>query len=307
MVNNKITFVIAVSRASREDWEGHKINDLARVHMMLSPSLEKFVDRDSLHEVIYICPDNDLEHMESLKSSPLNIRLIPDSQLIDNSINFSSGWFKQQILKLKVSEHIETDHYILLDADMFATRHTSFSDLIVNGKAKIGTIPYHTHQDWWENTAEIMGYEIDYDLKERVPGCTPQILHTSLVKELMEHLCVKVFKDKNWVEELSKLCPNSAGDSKIRWTEYCLYWLFVIKEKGLYDYYNEGDTILVDKAVWDEDVYNNMEDNHLNLMFHPHSNHHFSVVQSNIRNTSVQEIYGRIQTYVGGASKSIGS
>lgn len=307
MIKGKFTFVVVVSKSSREDWEGDRLSDLERVQMMLNPSLEKFLDKDSVEEVIYVCPYDEMEYIDVLNDIDFNSRIITDDILVDESVKFSSGWFKQQVLKLKIANHITTEHYILLDADMFATRHTKFSDLITNDKARIGVLSYHTHKDWWENTADLMGYDIDYGLKDKVPGCTPQILYTNLVKELMGHLSDKVFKGEDWVKKLSELCPSTYGDTTIRWTEYCLYWLYLIKEKGLYNYYNPGETILVGNSVWSEEVYDNLSEDHLHKVFYPLSEHHFSIIQSNIVNTDVQEICYRVRDYVVGSNKSIGS
>jgi len=56
--------------------------------------------------------------------------LIPETKFLK-----IQGWYLQQLIKLAIAEHIKTDFYLTLDADVICVKPVYFSDLVKDGCA----------------------------------------------------------------------------------------------------------------------------------------------------------------------------
>lgn len=287
---DKISFVLPI-----------KINvnnlgsDLERVKRILFPSLIKYFDLSQIGKFLIIVPGNEQgeisgqlkDFKEKLRLSVIaeeevltlvpgwkkhifihrNLRLLGK---IDHKINRGrlseklklkggwdnlSGWLKQQLLKLFSSKMIETDFYMTLDADLCLTRPVNFEILFPDGKAIRSWDMVSTHYDWWVGSARILGIPLRLDKEDPVISVTPEILATPVVVQLLDYLLLKS-REQNYSTIFDYLITNKS------WTEYTLYWLFLLEFYKTSDYYSSNanvQTLFHDGCVWEKNDAPNKE------------------------------------------------
>lgn len=163
----------------------HVASDLDRLKFILLPSIRKFIPRDLYYRIIILTPDKDLELARDslVPFADIGLQFLPDSAVLPESVKFHIPWFKQQVLKLKTFEHVPTDLYLILDADLVVTRSVRKLDLFHAGKPRVSFARAKEDFRWWTETAKTLGYPISLDPNQRVPHFTPQILNKSLVRQ----------------------------------------------------------------------------------------------------------------------------
>lgn len=95
-----------------------------------------------------------------------------------------TGWFRQQILKLAVSEKLDSNFYFILDSQNFLVNYWSFKSRFVDGK-----LPYRANQLGWakkayEGYAGLFGLSDCAD-QDKMSISTPIYMKTDLVKTLI--------------------------------------------------------------------------------------------------------------------------
>lgn len=305
-MSGKLTIVVPMSRSAHGDEVAyHKINDISRFRLFLKESFDKFFDKNSVEEFIVIIPDHDLEYASGVLNLD-GVKVMVDSDLFieKEDAYFPGGWFKQQALKLKVAEFVKTDKYLILDADMFVTKPTSYDDLVINGKPKISYTPYGIHKVWWDSSAKFLGYPVrQYSEKDLLPGFTPQILLKDVVLELINKLSDQA-EDGDWISHLASNAlagPNADFPqfNNPNWTEYCLYWTFLMNEYNIDDLYQDN-YVLLGMGVWDHNQYKKLPDDYFDQVFDPNSDFYFSVIQSNIHGVSLEKLCTYLGKFVSG-------
>jgi hypothetical protein len=107
--------------------------------------------------------------------------------------------------------------------------------------------PGYTNCIWWENSAKILDYPIELlNNKPNLMGVTPQLLVTDIVNDLLGFIKTRYGDNYN-----EKMLDNG-------FTEYSLYWIFIIKTNMEYIYTTSGKPLL--------DV-----DEEFNILHHPSS------------------------------------
>jgi hypothetical protein len=135
----------------------------------------------------------------------LNIELIVEDDICSrpNTIN-RKGWRYQQLLKLHAAAVASTPWYLIMDADCFPCCSLKEEELIQNGKSLCSMIRWEGHQsNWIQDVNKIIPIKVT----ELLLGVTPQILHTSTVKNLIEDYGDVIVHQK--------------------FTEYMLYWAYI--------------------------------------------------------------------------------
>lgn len=303
-VKNKITFVLPLSINSKR--EKLMLNDLDRAQIFLLHSFRKFVDPNIIEKIIIIIPPNEFEKVtQTLKpfATYLPIEFKSDDDICPELSSYSGwGWFKQQILKLVISNFVDTELYFTLDADMLFTRKVGYSDFVVNGKPQINLQLSIEHTSWWENTSKLMGYDFStYQVEEFEPSFTPVLMKTIFVRELMEKIKEKS-GDKLWISYLMDIAiEGEYNGSKIMWTEYCLYYLFVQYEKGgiKNNYHFDKDNsynFFVGPSIWNQEMFYNLTEEGVAEMFDPNRYHFVVVVQSFIE-VPVEKIVEKLNLF----------
>lgn len=148
------------------------------------------------------------------------------------------GWVDQQVIKLGVAEHIDTEHYVVIDAKNFFVKHTHLTDI---GQIK----PEPT--DWCEpilknwivtccETFELVVPERPIRLTQNT---TPYIIRTESAKDLLKFF--------GGVKFLYKWFTLEARKEKHSPAEFFLYETFTMR----YGYRNNGNCLGNCMAFWE--------------------------------------------------------
>ena len=219
-------------------------DELRRFLQVQLRSLNKFLDISSVYEFLIICREKEIGIIQKalLKHpSPLPIRLIPETSIVTKKvIANTSGWYLQQILKLAVANIVKTPLYLILDTDCFLTKAFTYNDLFHEGKIIVDTVPWTNEPYRWFWSMDIIdGVSFNELSAQLAISVTPQILVTDVVRQLLTYLYQKE-SSLSWDEYLSSR----------KFTEFTLYWLFLLKIKKL-DLYQLGRApSLLGNALW---------------------------------------------------------
>ena len=219
--------------------------DLFITHAL--PRYAKFLDRTEIDQFILICPTSNIERLKTLIASiDLPFVVVADEDLygeenskplaVDGKLNAGSGstsvvadgWMRQQIHKLRICSRIRTEHYLILDDDLFITKPLRFADFFdVTGRIyysheawptslvpKPGEPHFATNPQWWISAAKMHG--VPFQALIRAPnlmGVTPQLMITRIVHQMLHAL------GDTFIETMVAT----------RATEFCLYWIFIMK------------------------------------------------------------------------------
>jgi len=206
-------------------------------------TFDKFLDKSSLSEFIIICPSGEVPFVNEQivnKYPEFPWKIYNDSQLLDNGV--SAGWAKQQLSKMAISQLVKTEHYLIIDDDTYLTRKFDYNSLFASdGKLRMNKInidfPFFF---LWSN--QLLDYDFDLVQKaEYVMGITPEIFHTQTVKDIIKYLVTKYGKNKQWQLKLEKN----------KFTEYGVYWIWLLKQGTYKDLYTSTSEKLYDHAVTD--------------------------------------------------------
>lgn len=205
--------------------QGAEFNNLKRFLEIGMITYEHFFTpeaRASLHAFMVLVPKADVASVQQeLKSRYPSWpwKVISEDSLLHPSI--PSGWARQQTLKLAVSFLVTTDLYLIVDDDTYLTKpFTGASDLC---DAKTGKVLMNRTQiDFpyfflW--SCQVLG--CDYDTVQNAPfhmAITPEVFISSEVRALTKHLIQKYGDEKRWQLYLAEH----------KFTEYCLYWIWLI-------------------------------------------------------------------------------
>jgi hypothetical protein len=238
-----------------------------------------FLNKNDIDDFFIVCDENKIEYVKSnIEKYDLNINVIAEQKLFDkNILNYPvphEGWFKQQIIKLAISEYSKSNYYIVLDDDLFLIKNLYYDDLFHNNKIKYtyegwtdNSINYSNNTSWWENSCNMLKSDVEKIKTSNFNmGVTPQIFKTSHVKKLIQDI-----KNINNTEDWQKLFIDTKS------TEYTSYWISLLNNKTENDYTTEGiplwklDTscnILgnMEKETVERTVYKGLYDN-LNYFF----------------------------------------
>ncbi|MDP2654692.1 MAG: DUF6492 family protein [Candidatus Omnitrophota bacterium] len=157
-----------------------------------------------------------------------------------------NGWRRQQILKILAARLVDTDYFLIVDSDLCLMRPANLKTIFPDGKALFGRDRLKTQYDWWAGAARVLGISLKLGPEDEVISVTPQVLVTSVVNRLMDYLMSKA-REKGARTLLEYLSQNGP------WTEYTLYWLFLLEfcEKG--DHYSDqrqGYALHAGGSVW---------------------------------------------------------
>jgi len=163
-------------------------DDALRYSLILEPSLKK------LNAQVLVVTDEDLDNSFSDSNFDLS--------------KLSSGWVKQQYIKLAISKYIKTPWYLCLDSDCFFTTFENIDDLFLSKDRNTAFYNDETgsHSEWWKLSSKFLSLPIP----EQQCGVTPMMLKTSLCEKLLTNIGHKNIK---------KFLERGA-------TEYTLYWTY---------------------------------------------------------------------------------
>jgi hypothetical protein len=158
----------------------------------------------------------------------VNTLIITDDILIPPEFNFTSHR-KQMLLKLLIIKYIKTDLYLILDDDIISIKPFVYEDIFIDNKIKFNAeFDINSQVEVWEYSRNLLKLDKRtniYKLRNTL-SVTPEILIKSVVSDMINYLLNKY---ENLFLEMTK----------VSWTEYTLYWLYLkyIDKKGIKYYY----------------------------------------------------------------------
>lgn len=205
--------------------------------------------KDDIDCIYFIISSEDKSYFTPFVSKYINniqTKIIIEDDLVSPSYNFTSHR-KQMLLKLLISKYINTELYLILDDDIITLTEFGYNDLFNGKKIKYvaeGSIA--SQPQVWEASRDLLRLEKKtniYKLNNTI-SVTPQIIITSVVKDMMNYLLDKYGNYHNLYEEMTR----------ISWTEYTLYWLYLryIDKKGV-SYYKKDTLTAANLMTYDKD------------------------------------------------------
>ena len=263
--------------------------DLERFSTLFLRSFDCFFSPKELLKTVLLVPAADLKavhaHMEKLGRE--EIRVICEDDVCP-SLKGQAGWYKQQILKIAAANVVSTDYYLTLDADIVFKRPTSIQDVFPSGKPILQKMNASVHWDWWISSQRILKSSVNLTPESIVMGVTPEFLHRDTCLALQGAIA-----SRNNTPEWDRFLFDSR---QVGWTEYSLYWLYVLEqglERQLYDW---SPKQMYD-GIWERKDRDVLSRRRLRQMFAPDSNAFFLVAQSNL-NLKLSLIQRRILPYL---------
>lgn len=214
-----------------------------RLCLVLLPSFEKYwTEKESIEFLIIVPPDEiDFDKRRINKFSNFKFRFVSDDDLCPTLRN-KFGWHKQQILKLYASKIVETEYYLVLDTDLILIHSATSKNFFHNNKPIFQQESASVHWDWWMSSKNVLKSGVSFNNDSMMMGVTPEVLNKTICSDLIDEIA----KRNNVPDTAEFLLSISQTEN---WTEYTLYWLFVL-EKGLErSMYFWTDKLLY-KGIW---------------------------------------------------------
>jgi hypothetical protein len=198
--------------------------DVDRFHM-LKRSLDLFWRVPGVMRIL--APDEDVEFLERVLGGCRAVQILPETRLIPylREAPRGYGWWKQQALKLEAHSIVETDFYLVLDADCLVVRPVEYGDLVRDGRGLIhleGEEGSISTEKWYHHSSKVLSLPNP----GRLVGLTPFLFSREISSKLVEHLRRVHGEDgpdgtkDHWRDLLS-------GSFRWNfWTEFTLYHTF---------------------------------------------------------------------------------
>jgi hypothetical protein len=208
-------------------------SDLDRFNLLLMPSFARsFADMDALNFTL-IVPEGDMELVarEATRHAARVTVLCEDELCPDLRGVAGPGWYRQQVLKLAAARLSGSPYYLVLDADVILKRACSLRDWFPDGKPFLQPGRARNHWEWWMASRQLLGSSVALRQGSSVIGVTPQFLHRETCRELHNAIASRNGTD-SWERFLM-------ASTTTRWSEYTLYWLYVMERKLERELYEE--------------------------------------------------------------------
>ncbi|MGB5136646.1 MAG: DUF6492 family protein [Prochlorococcaceae cyanobacterium] len=264
--NKSLSFVLPLALQGT----GRDHHDLGRAHLLLR-SLERQLQSSDIREVLVVTRDDEASLIqERLKRSHpgLPLQFLRETLLCplfaENPLTVNlwprrnTGWFRQQLIKLAAYQHVTSEFYMVLDADVIFVRPFRGHDLILGKQALFGTITADALRRLFLD--EVADHEINVRrhrigqaesvLALKRPEAhqgyfyseTPVVLSTHIVAAMASHL------EHTWHNEWQRVLIDN-----LPWTEFNLYGVFAEASAMLDKHHIIGglDTVLrLSKSLW---------------------------------------------------------
>jgi hypothetical protein len=209
------------------------------------PLYKKNLIENNIFEFIIVCPEINKQtviHDMSNSNFNLNLKVYSDTEIINPNYCNNIGWCKQMIVKLGICKYIQTEHYFIIDDDMFLLKKLSFDDFFESsGKIYYSYEAYSDNSNlfqnniiWLEKSCSAIGGNLEELKKDKnIMGVTPQLFINKIVKELIHYL------GDNWEQFLVRDIA----------TEFQLYWQFLKKTNRTHLYNPDNRFFKMDDSV----------------------------------------------------------
>ena len=227
----------------------HYAENIARCDILFS-SLRHFAAPSTFSRIVIVAPHDELEetrgHAEAWRDFPIEV--VDEAEHFGVFAKFGARhqirpWHRQQIIKLYGSELVDTEYFLVLDPDIFATQPFNLETLLPGGRALTYYQPRMREPRFWRGSAAVLRQ--DPLLERDGTWWTPALLSRTLCRSLHQRL--ESLYDVGWMEVL-------LARYTLDWTEYTLYWLNA-EHEGLLDQFHTppppgGMELHVEESVW---------------------------------------------------------
>lgn len=220
MLPDKISIVMVLKEFTHSN--GASFNNLERFMRIGMRSYRRFLNPEAVADFFVIVPKPDFDRIKRrllIDYPEWPWRVIVEDVIVSRTV--PAGWAKQQTAKLAIASMVKTSHYLIIDDDTYLTRPLrEAADLFdKHGKALMNRcdIDFPFFFLW---SAQVLG--VDWDLVQDAPyhmAITPEIFVSEVVRDLVGVLEEKYGSHMKWQEHLAEN----------KFTEYCLYWIYLIK------------------------------------------------------------------------------
>lgn len=210
--------------------ERDNLDRFVRVGMV---TYERFMDWSSVRDfwVIHTKDEGSGIEKELMEGFPhVPWRFVCEDELVPSECPV--GWSRQQTAKLAIAERVQTPEYLIVDDDCILTKAFSYKDMFYNGKLIMNKIQID-FPFFFLWSAQVL--DADYDVVQDAPfhmGITPEIFVTDVVRDLVDVLTCKYGASPAWQRYLAEH----------KYTEYCLYWIYLLSKGKCGEYYAMEDT-----------------------------------------------------------------
>lgn len=224
----KTSIVLVLKPFSHQ--QGQKYNNIDRFLKIGMMTYARYLDVASIEEFFVVVPAEDVERVKKLLHDQYPTypwTVLNEMVLLHPSL--PTGWARQQTVKLVISMLVKTSTYLIIDDDTYLTKPFSAKDLCdpTNGKLVMNktNIDFPFFFLW---STQVLKY--DYDQVQDYPAhmaITPEVFVVQVVRDLVKWLISEYGTNKKWQLYLYQN----------KYTEYCLYWIWLIKHKKAHELY----------------------------------------------------------------------
>jgi len=254
------TSIDAVLPLTLKDWQ--------RAELLFESLAHNFSD---LGTVFIVCPDRQVEAITQRARDltlALTLRVLPESTIVPEFALTPKlgGWYRQQLIKLSMFEHVDSELYLTLDADIICSRTVNASDLSPNNLGPCFVIEQELRRHWYERVERVL--RVRAPRRGILHNVTPAVLHCGALLELKQVLNDKsargeyskglrglkqrwlAFKARNR-QEFASWRVYLAGATP--WTEYALYYTFLeaTGRFSKYHFYSAYSIYDIERSLWD--------------------------------------------------------
>jgi len=241
--------------------------DLARFQILARSIEANFAD---LPRCWVIVPDAQQDAMRIAMPSRRFV-VVPETEIVPELAGSKAkGWYKQQLIKLAMADHVSSDYYLLFDADVICARPIRRHDLFRNGKALCHRYRNVTHAKWYGWAERVL----EMPRSGWVHGVTPTILCREAVREMTAHLSRQQPRPVKFWRRLRARMPEWAGGPRawrsdhedagrwrrvlldsLPWTEYALYFTFLEATGRFERFHTSAMRSLCGDCIWRRDSF----------------------------------------------------
>jgi hypothetical protein len=243
------------------------VHDLDRAQILCRSIEANFPD---LAKCFVVAPDRQRADIARALAHP-RYTVLPETRIVPELAGSRvKGWYKQQLVKLAMAEHVASDYYLLLDADVICARRVRSGDLFDSTKALCHRYHSRKHDAWYAWAQRVLGMR----RSGWVHGVTPTLLSRHAVGELTRHLNGLPPRPGGWWPRLAAGAQRIAGGwgratergdepsvhrwrrvllASLPWTEYALYFTF-LEGTGRFEHFHaHAPRSLAGDCLWRSD------------------------------------------------------
>ena len=210
--------------------------DLERAGLLIESLSRHWRDRLPF-QLLVVAPSKDvgLLRAELPRYANIEVSVRAESEFFPaySPFYFYPGWYRQQIVKLRVPAMLGMGGYLTLDSDVCCVGDFD-ATTFVDGNQALSRWEPKKHHEWWEEVAATVG--ATYDPGAHGLSVTPNILHSDLAGQALEHLRAGLIDP---LVVLGVRMLRRVGH--IAWTEYSLYTSVAELRGNLLDYHVHWD------------------------------------------------------------------